>query len=73
MTAGGTVSGSGVFISDQGYILTNNHVVEGTQGDLTIVLSDGSQEKAKIVGTDQYSDIAVLKTDRESPGSGDAG
>jgi serine protease Do len=63
----GTVSGSGVFISDQGYILTNNHVVEGTQGDLTIVLSDGSQEKARIVGTDQFSDIAVLKTDGKVP------
>jgi serine protease Do len=57
-----TVSGSGLFISDQGYILTNNHVVEGTS-NLTIVLSDGSQENATIVGTDQYSDIAVLKTD----------
>jgi serine protease Do len=67
MSGSGTVSGSGVFISDQGYILTNNHVVEGTQGDLTIVLSDGSQEKAKIVGTDQFSDIAVLKTDGKVP------
>jgi 2-alkenal reductase len=67
MTGNATVSGSGVFISDQGYILTNNHVVEGTQGDLTIVLSDGSQEKAKIVGTDQFSDIAVLKTDGKVP------
>jgi 2-alkenal reductase len=61
-----TVSGSGVFISDQGYILTNNHVVEGTQG-VTIVLSNGSQEKATIVGTDQYNDIAVLKTDGKVP------
>ena len=67
MTSNGTVSGSGVFIADQGYILTNNHVVEGTQGDLTIVLSDGSQEKATIVGEDQYSDIAVLKTSGEVP------
>ena len=66
-TSGGTVSGSGVFISDQGYILTNNHVVADTQGDLTIVLSDGSQETAKIVGTDQYSDIAVLKTTGKVP------
>jgi 2-alkenal reductase len=61
-----TVSGSGVFISDQGYILTNNHVVEGTQG-VTIVLSNGSQEKAAIVGTDQYNDIAVLKADGKVP------
>ena len=67
MTSNGTVSGSGVFISSQGYILTNNHVVEGTQGDLTIVLSDGSQETAKIVGADQYSDIAVLKTTGKVP------
>jgi len=61
-----TVSGSGIFISDQGYILTNNHVVEGTK-DVNIVLSDGSQEKATIVGTDLYSDIAVLKTDGKVP------
>jgi serine protease Do len=61
-----TVSGSGVFISDQGYILTNNHVVEGTK-EVNIVLSDGTQENATIVGTDQYSDIAVLKTDGNVP------
>ena len=67
MSPSGTVSGSGVFISNQGYILTNNHVVEGTQGDLTIVLSDGTQETAKIVGADQYSDIAVLKTTGKVP------
>ena len=62
-----TVSGSGVFISDQGYILTNNHVVEGTS-TLNIVLANGSQEKVTIVGTDQYNDIAVLKTDGKVPG-----
>ena len=61
-----TVSGSGVFISDQGYILTNNHVVEGTK-QVNVVLSDGTQENATIVGTDQYSDIAVLKTDGKVP------
>jgi serine protease Do len=67
MTGGGTVSGSGVFISDQGYILTNNHVVADVQGDLTIILSDGSQETATIVGADKYSDIAVLKTAGKVP------
>ncbi len=61
-----TVSGSGIFISDQGYIITNNHVVQGTQ-DVTIVLSNGSQEKASVVGTDQYNDIAVLKADGAVP------
>jgi serine protease Do len=62
-----TVSGSGVFISAQGYVLTNNHVVEGTKGDLTLVLADGTQETAKIVGTDQFSDIAVLKASGKVP------
>ena len=61
-----TVSGSGFFINDQGYILTNNHVVEGTK-EVSIVLSDGTEQKATIVGTDQYSDIAVLKTDGTVP------
>ena len=65
-TGAGTVSGSGVFISAQGYILTNNHVVEGTTS-LNVVLSDGTQEKATIVGTDKYSDIAVLKADGRVP------
>ena len=61
-----TVSGSGVFISDQGYILTNNHVVEGTR-EVSIVLSDGTEQRAEIVGTDLYADIAVLKTDGNVP------
>lgn len=61
-----TVSGSGFFITDKGYILTNNHVVEGTK-EVSIVLSDGSEQKANIVGTDPYSDIAILKTDGKVP------
>jgi 2-alkenal reductase len=61
-----TVSGSGFFISKDGYVLTNNHVVEGTSS-VTLVLSDGSQEKATIVGTDPYSDIAVLKAEGKVP------
>ena len=61
-----TVSGSGFFISDQGYILTNNHVVEGTK-TIKVILSNGTQEKATIVGTDRYSDIAVLKADGQVP------
>jgi len=60
------VSGTGFFITDQGYILTNNHVVEGTK-EVTIVLSDGTEQKATIVGTDIYSDIAVLKTEGSVP------
>ena len=65
-TGDGTVSGSGVFISEQGYILTNNHVVEGTK-ELKVVLSDGSEQAAQIIGTDKYSDIAVLKADGKVP------
>jgi len=65
-TGDATVSGSGVFITDQGYILTNNHVVEGTK-QVSIVLSDGTEQPATIVGTDPYSDIAVLKTDGKVP------
>jgi 2-alkenal reductase len=61
-----TVSGSGFFITNKGYILTNNHVVEGTK-EVSIVLSDGSEQKATIVGTDPYSDIAILKTDGNVP------
>ncbi|HEX6035064.1 MAG TPA: trypsin-like peptidase domain-containing protein [Anaerolineales bacterium] len=61
-----TVSGTGFFVSDQGYILTNNHVVEGAQ-EVTIILSDGTEQQATIVGTDIYSDIAVLKTKGNIP------
>lgn len=61
-----TVSGSGFFISDQGYVLTNNHVVEGTK-EVKIILTDGTEETASVVGTDRYSDIAVLKADGTVP------
>ena len=61
-----TVSGSGFFISDQGYVLTNNHVVEGTK-EVKIILADGTEETATVVGTDRYSDIAVLKADGMVP------
>src|SRR5699024_8206567 len=42
------------------YIVTNNHVVEGQQG-LEVLLKDGTKVKAELVGTDAYSDLAVLK------------
>jgi len=61
-----TVSGSGFFISDKGYVLTNNHVVEGTN-KVSIVLADGTQQDAAVVGADRYSDIAVLKTSGAVP------
>ena len=61
-----TVSGSGVFISEDGYILTNNHVIEDAQ-TISIILADGSEQGATLVGTDIYSDLAVLKAAGEVP------
>ena len=52
--------GSGVIVNSDGYILTNNHVVEGAS-DVGVTLSDKRTFKAKVVGTDPRSDIAVLK------------
>jgi serine protease Do len=66
LSSSGTVSGSGFFISDQGYILTNNHVIDGTK-NISVILSDGTQENATVVGSDMYSDIAVLKVTGKVP------
>jgi serine protease Do len=52
--------GSGVIVSPEGYVLTNNHVVEGAT-DVRVTLSDKRELKAKIVGTDPKTDVAVLK------------
>jgi serine protease Do len=57
-----TASGSGVIISQDGYILTNHHVVEDMT-DIKVVLADGSELPASVVGVDSYADLAVLKTD----------
>jgi serine protease Do len=54
--------GSGVIVSPDGYILTNNHVVEGAT-DVRVTLSDKRQLKAKVIGTDPKTDIAVLKVE----------
>jgi Do/DeqQ family serine protease len=52
--------GSGVIVSPDGYILTNNHVVEGAD-DIQVELSDGQTLAAKLIGTDKPSDMAVIK------------
>jgi serine protease Do len=57
-----TGAGSGIVISPDGYILTNNHVVEGAQ-KVTVTLNDGSIFPATIVGTDSQTDLAVVKID----------
>ncbi len=54
--------GSGVILSADGYILTNNHVVEGAD-EIEISLTDGRRTRAAIIGTDPESDLAVLKID----------
>jgi len=63
--AGGT--GSGVILSEDGYVLTNSHVVtlDGATGDpvVSVQASDGKLYKAKIVGSDPISDLAVIKID----------
>jgi 2-alkenal reductase len=60
-------SGSGVIISTEGYILTNNHVVEGAT-ELAVAFADSTRREAELVGTDPLSDIAVIRVRGEVPG-----
>ena len=54
--------GSGVIVSPDGYVVTNNHVVDGP-GELTVTLPDKREFKGKVVGTDPKTDLAVVKID----------
>jgi serine protease DegQ len=54
--------GSGVIVSDQGYILTNSHVVEAAD-EIEVALADNRRAKAKVIGTDPETDLAVIKID----------
>ena len=54
--------GSGVIVSDSGYILTNNHVVEGAD-DIEVFLNDSRSTRAKVIGTDPDTDLAIVKID----------
>jgi serine protease Do len=54
--------GTGFIVSQDGYILTNNHVVAGAQ-EVTVYFADRRQFRAEIVGTDPYTDVAVIKID----------
>ena len=58
----GQASGSGVIISDNGYIVTNNHVIEGSS-ELEVVLYDKRSYKAKVIGADPSTDIALIQID----------
>lgn len=55
-------NGSGVIISDDGYLLTNNHVINNAE-KIKVTLSDGRKFDAKVLGKDGFSDIAILKID----------
>lgn len=59
----GTATGSGFVISKDGYIVTNDHVVEGHRGDAKVTFSDDKVVSAKVIGQDPSSDIAVIKVD----------
>jgi serine protease Do len=57
-----TAQGSGFFISEDGYLVTNNHVVKGG-GAFSVRMDDGTEYDAKLIGTDPRTDLAVLKVD----------
>jgi 2-alkenal reductase len=65
-------SGSGVIISEDGYIITNAHVVEGASR-LAVVFTDNVRRDAELIGSDELNDIAVIRVEGELPGVADLG
>jgi 2-alkenal reductase len=64
----GTSFGTGVIFDRRGYILTNNHVVEGGR-EYNVIFSDGVRVSANLIGTDQTTDLAVLQIEGDVPGT----
>jgi putative serine protease PepD len=60
----GTSLGSGFIVSTGGYVVTNNHVVEGGSGPIVITFSDSSTASGSVLGSDPESDLAVVKVDK---------
>jgi putative serine protease PepD len=60
----GIATGSGFVIREDGYLLTNNHVIKSATAGLVVVFADGTEENADVVGSSQEYDLAVLKIDR---------
>jgi 2-alkenal reductase len=67
-----SASGSGMIVSPEGYVITNNHVVEGAES-LEVVLADGTTLKAELVGLDPLADLAVVKADAAMPAAAELG
>jgi 2-alkenal reductase len=67
-----TASGSGVIVSREGYIVTNNHVIDGAD-TLEVVFADGSRAEASLVGSDAFADIAVVQVVSSVPAVADWG
>ncbi len=61
-------TGTGFIIDDQGHVVTNNHVVEGSQ-ELQVIFADGKEASAKLLGADQFADLAVIKIAGPVPGT----
>lgn len=58
-------NGSGIIIDSEGHIVTNNHVIDGSD-NITVILHDGRELKAKVVGRDAQTDLAVIKVDEKN-------
>jgi putative serine protease PepD len=61
--AQGQAEGSGIILTADGNVLTNNHVVAGATGNITVTMADGSEHAAKVVGVSPSYDLAVIKLD----------
>ncbi len=61
-----TASGSGIIIDNRGYVVTNQHVIDGEQS-LQVIFADGTKADADVIGQDQTSDIAVIKINGKVP------
>jgi len=70
--SGGQSSGSGFVISPDGYIVTNNHVIEGGEA-FRVILQSGEERTAQLIGSDQFSDLAILEVEGSLPAVAELG